>query len=122
MSPDERLCAAQPGASALEDMCYNELQDSNNGTDTTAILNQLLEIPALWDMIPDQGFNSSMPPGFEQGPEASFMDMSVYQNFGSYNQDFSHNSDLQFNMLVNESQTPQSPDTNMVQVKTEEEL
>ncbi|XP_074498226.1 transcription factor RelB isoform X2 [Sebastes fasciatus] len=125
MSPDERLCAAQPGASALGEMCFNEPQDSNNATDATAILNQLLEMPALWDMI-----NSSMPSGFEQGSDASStfanMDTNFNQNFGSYNPDFSQYSDLQFNMLVNESQTPQSEaqdsPSNMVQVKTEEEL
>ncbi|KAM6931775.1 proto-oncogene c-Rel isoform 1-T1 [Lycodopsis pacificus] len=129
MSPNERLCAAQPGASALGEMCYNEPQDSNNGSDAD-ILNQLLEIPVLWDMISDPSFASSMPPSFEQGPDASsaftIPDMNFNQNFGSYTQDFSHYSDLQFNMLVNETQTPQpegqdSP-SNMVQVKTEEQL
>ncbi|XP_037630840.1 transcription factor RelB isoform X1 [Sebastes umbrosus] len=125
MSPDERLCAAQPGASALGEMCFNEPQDSNNATDATAILNQLLEMPSLWEMI-----DSSMPSGFEQGSDASStfanVDMNFNQNFGLYNPDFSQYSDLQFNMLVNESQTPQSEaqdsPSNMVQVKTEEEL
>ncbi|XP_044059971.1 transcription factor RelB isoform X2 [Siniperca chuatsi] len=124
MSPDERLCPAQPVVSALEEMCY-EPQDSSNGNDATAILNQLLEMPALWEMI-----EPSMLSGFEQGPNANSTfantDMNFNQNFGSYAQDFSHYSDLQFNMLVNESQTPQSEvqegPSDMVQVKTEEEL
>ena len=128
MSPDERPCAAQPGSSTLGAMCYNEPQDSDNGTDATAILNQLLEMPALWDMISDPSFTS--PAGFEQGPDPAFanMDMNSNQNFGLYAQDFSHYnySDLQFNMLVNENQTlqPEAQDnsSNMVQVKTEEEL
>ncbi|XP_075956464.1 proto-oncogene c-Rel isoform X1 [Anarhichas minor] len=131
MSPNERLCAAQPGASALGEMCYNEPQDSNNGSDAD-LLNQLnqFEIPVQWDMFADPSFALSMPSSFEQGPDASSTfatpDMNINQNFGSYTQDFSHFSDLQFNMLVNEIQTPQSEGqdspSNMVQVKTEEEL
>ncbi|XP_041796534.1 transcription factor p65 isoform X2 [Chelmon rostratus] len=125
LSPDERLCATQPG-----EMCYNELQDSNGGTDVTEIVNQLLDMPAFWDMVADPSFTSSMLPSFEQGPDANAtfanMDMNFNQNFGSYAQDFSHYNDLQFNMLVNESQTPQSEaqdsPSNMVQVKKEEEL
>ncbi|XP_068567558.1 transcription factor RelB isoform X2 [Cebidichthys violaceus] len=130
MSPNERLCAALPGASALGEMCYNEPQDSNNGSDDTDILNQLLEIPLIRDMISDPSFTSFTPSSFEQGPDASATfanpDMNFNQNFGSYTQDFSHYSDLQFNMLFNEIQTPQSEGqdspSSMVQVKTEEEL
>ncbi|XP_034403708.1 transcription factor RelB isoform X2 [Cyclopterus lumpus] len=130
MAPNERLCASQPGASALGEMGYNEPEDSNNGTDATAILNQLLEMPVLWDMISDSSFTSSMPSSFEPVTDAGStfvnQDMNLNQNFGSYTQDFSHYSDLQFNMLVNEIQTPQSEGrdspSNMVQVKTEEEL
>lgn len=125
MSPDERPCAAQPGTSALGEVCYNELLDPNNGTDATAVLNQLLDMPGLWDMIPDMSFPPTMPSGFEQGRDAN-MDMNFNQNVGSYTQDFSHYNDLQFNMLVNENQTPQSEaqgsPSSMVQVKTEEEL
>lgn len=106
-------------------MCYNELLDPNNGTDATAVLNQLLDMPGLWDMIPDMSFPPAMPSGFEQGRDAN-MDMNFNQNVGSYTQDFSHYNDLQFNMLVNENQTPQSEaqgsPSSMVQVKTEEEL
>ncbi|TNN44430.1 Transcription factor RelB [Liparis tanakae] len=128
MAPNERLCAGQPSASG--EMGYNEPQDSNNGTDATAILNQLLEMPVLWDMISDSSFSSSMPSSFEPGIDAGSafanQDVNLNQNFGSYTQDFSHYSDLQFNMLVNEIQTPQaegrdSP-SGAVQVKTEDEL
>lgn len=131
MSADDRLCAAQPGASTLGEMCYNEPQDSYNANDATAILNQLIEMPGLLDlMISDPSFTLPVPSGFEQGPDANptfaNMDMNLNQNFGSYLQDFSHYSDVQFNMLVNENQTPQSEaqdsSSNMVQVKTEEEL
>lgn len=130
MAPNERLCAGQPGASASGDLGYNEPQDSSNGTDATAILNQLLEMPVLWDMISDSSFTSSMPSSFEPGIDAGStfanQDMNLNQNFGSYTQDFSHYSDLQFNMLVNEIQTPQSEGrdspSGMVQVKTEDEL
>lgn len=81
-------------------------------------------------MISDPGFPLSMPSGFDQGPNANStfanMDMNFNQNFGSYPQDFSHYSDLQFNMLVHENQTPQSEaqdsPSNMVHVKKEEEL
>ncbi|XP_029301761.1 transcription factor p65 isoform X2 [Cottoperca gobio] len=126
MSSDERLCAAQPGTSALGEMCYSEPQDSNNG-DVTAIINQMLEMPVLWDMISDPSLATSMLSGFEQDPDAfANLDMNSNQNFGSYVQDFSHYSDLQFNMLVNDNQNPQSEakdsPSNMVQVKTEEEL
>lgn len=126
MSPDERLCAAQPVASALGEMCYNEPQDSNNGTDVTAILNQLVEMPELWQIMSDPNLTLSMLSGFDANSTFPNVDMTFNQNFGTYGQDFSHYSDLQFNMLVNESQTPQSEaqdsPSNMVKVKTEEEL
>ncbi|XP_070685695.1 transcription factor RelB isoform X2 [Pempheris klunzingeri] len=130
MPPDERLSAAQPRAPALGEMCYSEPQDSNNSADETALINQLLEIPALWDMFSDPSLTSSMIPSFEQGSNASptftNMDMNLNQNFDSFPQDFSHYSDLQFNMLVSESHTPQSETqdgpSNMVLVKKEEEL
>ncbi|XP_068173615.1 transcription factor RelB homolog [Antennarius striatus] len=130
-TPEERLCASQPGASGLVEMCYSDLQDSNNGSDATAILNQLLDIPSLWDMISDPSLTASMPPGFEQEPDVNSMigNMDINLNnpiFGSYPQDFSHYNDLQFNMLVNESHPQQSDAQDgaaiMVQVKTEEEL
>ncbi|XP_068441173.1 transcription factor RelB isoform X2 [Clinocottus analis] len=127
MSPNERLCPVQAGASTLGEMGYSEPQDSNNDTDATAILNQLLEMPVLWDMISDSSYTSSMPSGFEPVTDAAAtfanLDMNLNQNFVSYTQDFSHYSDLQFNMLVNEIQTEgrDSP-SNVVQVKTEEEL
>ncbi|XP_035536364.1 transcription factor RelB homolog isoform X2 [Morone saxatilis] len=123
MAPDERLCAAQPDVSALG---YNELPDSNNAADATAILlNQLLEMPELWEIISNPTFPPPVPSGFEPGPDANStfanMDMNFNQNFG-----FTQYNDLQFNMLVNENQTPlleaQDSSSNMVQVKTEDEL
>lgn len=128
MSPDERLCPPQPGASALGEMCYNDPQDYN-ATDA-AILNQLLEMPGVLDMLSDPSFALPVPSGFEQGPDANptfaNMDMNLNQNFGTYPQNFSVYNDVQFNMLVNENQTLQSEvqdsHSNMVQVKTEEEL
>ncbi|KAI9538672.1 hypothetical protein NQZ68_012325 [Dissostichus eleginoides] len=130
MPPEDRVCAPQPGTFALEEMQYSEPQDSNTDTDTTTIINQILEIPELREMLSDPSFNMSLSSGFEQGPDANLsfanMDFNSNQNFSTYSQDFSHYSDLQFNMLVNESQAPQaeaqdSP-SNMVQVKREEEL
>lgn len=128
MSPDERLCPPQPGAPALGEMCYNDPQDYN-ATDV-AILNQLLEMPGVLDMLSDPSFALPVPSGFEQGPDANStfanMDMNLNQNFGTYPQNFSVYNDMQFNMLVNENQTLQSEaqdsHSNMVQVKTEEEL
>lgn len=127
--PDERLCAAQPAASALGEVGYNELMDSNGNTDEAAIVNHLLEIPGIWEMISEQSLATPVPLGFEQEPDASasFVNMDVNQNFGTYAQDFSHYNDLQFNMLVNENHTPQAeapdglPGGGVVQVKTEEE-
>lgn len=126
--PDERLCAAQPAASALGEVGYDELMDYNSNTDEAAIVNHLLEIPGIWEMISEQNLATPVPLGFEQEPDASasFVNMDTNQNFGTYTQDFSHYNDLQFNMLVNENHTPQAeaPDGlsgGVVQVKTEEE-
>nr|XP_046245145.1 transcription factor RelB isoform X2 [Scatophagus argus] len=129
-SPDERLCAAQPGTAALAEMCYNEFQDSISGNDAMAIINQLMEeIPApLWDVISDPSFSLPMSSSFEHGPEgnATFVNMDMNFNQNLYTQDISHYNDMQFSMLVNESQTSQSEaqdsSFNAVQVKTEEEL
>lgn len=118
-SPDERLCAGHSEGSALVEM-HTEPQDSNTIPDDSAIINHLLEIPGLWDMLVDPDF--SMPSGYEQGVDTNFN-----QNFNqNYNENFSNYSDWQFNMLVNENQTPQSEpqenSSNVVQVKTEETL
>lgn len=130
MSADERLCAAQPGVSTMGEVCYNGPQDLNNGPDATTIINQLIEMPALWEMmISDPTITATVTSSFEQGPDANAMltnmDMNFNQNFGTYPQDFSHYNDLQFNMLVNEIQTPQleaqDSTTDAVQVKIEEE-
>ncbi|KAK5868682.1 hypothetical protein PBY51_009675 [Eleginops maclovinus] len=129
MPQDDRLCAAQSGTFALDEMQYSEPQDSNTDTDATTIINHLLELPELQDMFADPTFTMCLP-GFEPGLNANAtfanMDMNSNQNFGTYTQDFSQYSDLQFSMLVNENQAPQSEaqdsPSNMVQVKTEEEL
>uniref|UniRef100_UPI0037E795D0 transcription factor RelB homolog n=1 Tax=Semicossyphus pulcher TaxID=241346 RepID=UPI0037E795D0 len=125
MSPDERLGAAQPGAAPLGDMVYGEPQDSDN-VNHEAILNELLENPALRDILSNPHLTSSLIPSFEPDVNSMFATMDVNFNQNSYGQDFSHYSDWQFNMLVNESQTPQSEAqdalSNMVQVKTEDEI
>ncbi|XP_040902939.1 transcription factor RelB isoform X2 [Toxotes jaculatrix] len=128
MSPDKRLCPAQPVVPALVETCYNTAQDSNNGTDESAIINQLMETPELWEAIFDSSL--SIPSNFEEEHDGSSaignIDLNFNQNFGSYTQDFSQFSDLQFNMLVNENQTlqsePQDSLSNVVQVKKEETL
>ncbi|XP_061734131.1 transcription factor RelB isoform X2 [Nerophis ophidion] len=114
MSPSERPCSAQA------EMWYTESQDID--MDTENLISQLLEL------LPDEAIVSAIPAGFDQGPEggqAPFanMDANLNQTFGSYTQDFSHYSDLQFNMLVNENRNMQ-PETraspsDAVQVKTE---
>ncbi|KAM7413119.1 hypothetical protein PAMA_020486 [Pampus argenteus] len=128
MMPDERLCAAQ-GPVSTSEVCY-EPQVPDIGTDDINLINQLIESPVLWEMLNDQSFTSSIPAGFEPAADinTSFnnMDVNLNQNFGDYMQDFTHYSDLQFNMLVSENQTmqsePQDSSSNAVQVKTEEEL
>ncbi|XP_034557818.1 transcription factor RelB isoform X2 [Notolabrus celidotus] len=130
MSTDDHPCAVQPRAPPVVEGCYTGPQDSNNDNDASAILKELLENPALQDILADPNLTSSMLSGFEQGPDVNTMfanmDVNLNQNFGTYPQDFSHFSDWQFNMLVNESQTPQADaqetSANVVQVKTEEEL
>lgn len=131
--PDERLCAAPPPgpAPALGEVGYGEPMDPNGSADEAAILNRLLEIPEIWEMISEQSFATPVAPGFGQGPDAnaSFLNMDLNQNFGAYTQDFSHYSDLQFNMMVNENHGPLPPEAQdglsggggVVQVKTEEE-
>uniref|UniRef100_A0A3Q4BCI0 RHD domain-containing protein n=1 Tax=Mola mola TaxID=94237 RepID=A0A3Q4BCI0_MOLML len=120
VSQDERLCAAQPGTSAIGEACYNEVLDSCNNKDEvdSLILNHLLEVPGIWEMISEQNF----PSGFEQGPDTgcTFGAVDMNQNF----QDFSRYNDLQFNMLVSDNHSLQSEaqDSSMVEVKKEEEL
>uniref|UniRef100_A0A3Q3EN47 V-rel avian reticuloendotheliosis viral oncogene homolog B n=1 Tax=Labrus bergylta TaxID=56723 RepID=A0A3Q3EN47_9LABR len=128
MSPDDRLRAAQPGAATSVEMCFNEVQDSNTDNDASAILNELLENPALKEIFSDPHLTSSVLSSFEQVPDVSAMfgNMDVNFNQNPYVQDFSHYSDWQFNMLVNESQTPQTnaqdTPTDIVHVKTEDKL
>ncbi|KAM7399312.1 hypothetical protein PAMP_018593 [Pampus punctatissimus] len=128
MMPDERLCAAQGPVSTLGEMGY-EAQVPDIGTDDLNLINQLIESPAIWEILTDQNFTSSISAGFEPGADinTSFINMDVNLNQNcEYTQDFTHYSDLQFNMLVSENQTmqsePQDSSSNMVQVKTEEEL
>lgn len=79
-------------------------------------------MPGFIDILADPSFSSALPSGFDQAPDAN----AVFTNMdmtAPYFQDFSHYNDLQFNMLVNESQTASNESSlPMVQVKTEEEL
>ncbi|XP_072248519.1 transcription factor p65 isoform X2 [Leuresthes tenuis] len=119
MSPEEMQHTNQPVVEKL----YNELMDSNCTIDQTAILDQLLELPDISCVLSDPNLLSSMSCCFDPNSTFTNMDMNFNPNFGSYPQDFSQYSDLQFNMLVNENQNPQTePQDSMVQVKTEEEL
>ncbi|XP_026185958.1 transcription factor RelB isoform X2 [Mastacembelus armatus] len=126
-SPDDRLCAAHPVAPALEGMCYEAL-DSNE--EAVAVINQILDMPAFKEIFTGPTYTMPMPSGIEQGPDTNctFANTNVNfnQNFGLCTEDFSQFNDWQFNMLVNESQTLQSESQNsssdMVQVKTEQEL
>ncbi|XP_069004245.1 transcription factor RelB homolog isoform X1 [Embiotoca jacksoni] len=116
MSADERPPTAQ------EEMCYYEAQDSNNTSED--VINQLLDVPELWNLFADPNF-PSMACGFDPNADANAAFPSTDMNFNPnmYPQDFSQYSDLQFNMLVNENQNPQSePQDGAVQVKAEEEL
>ncbi|XP_023260790.1 transcription factor RelB isoform X2 [Seriola lalandi dorsalis] len=127
----EKPCVTEPSFHFPQPQgaaCYNVPQDTNSRTDETALLNHLLENPALWEAICDS--NTDMPCEFAEDPDGNStfanMDMNFNHNFGSYTQDFSQFSDLQFSMLVNENQTPQSEPqdslSNAVQVKKEETL
>ncbi|XP_055008192.1 transcription factor RelB [Boleophthalmus pectinirostris] len=115
-SSEEHL-RLQPGPFQAE-VCCMEAQCSNMAPDEASLINQLMEMPGFMDIFSDPSF-SSLPSGFDQGPEASTTFTNLDMNSGPYFQDFSHYNDLQFNMLVNENQTASSE---MVQVKTEDEL
>lgn len=116
VSPDERLCAALAEGPALGE--YSEAMDTNNTTDELSFLNQLFEIPALRDIINEWDASFPSTAGFEQALDSNF-------NL-NFNQNLAHYNDVQFNMLVNENQTPQSePQENpgaVVHIKTEEAL
>ncbi|CAB1454663.1 unnamed protein product [Pleuronectes platessa] len=116
MPPDKWPCAGQPAAAAVGPVCYNAPQDSNNCTDEATFFNQLLEMPALWEMI-----------DFETDPDGNStftnMDVNFNQNFGSHTQDFSQYSDLQFNMLVNENQcVPSEPQDGLSASEVQDKL
>lgn len=123
MSPDNVPHAAQPAAPTLPDMRFCDTQDSNND----ALFSQILETPEIWNLLSE--FSSNLPDGFEPVPDVyptiGTSDVNFNANLypNSYQQNFSQYSDMEFSMLVNESQIPQSePQDPMVLVKTEEEL
>ncbi|XP_072319804.1 transcription factor RelB [Eucyclogobius newberryi] len=124
LSSEELLRTAQPGPFQAE-ACYMEPQCSNMASEEASLINQLLEMPGFIDILSDPSFSSSLPAGFDQGPDANATFTNLDMNSGPYFQDFSHYNDLQFNMLVNENQTASSEmdsSAPMVQVKTEDEL
>uniref|UniRef100_A0A3P8UBA8 V-rel avian reticuloendotheliosis viral oncogene homolog B n=1 Tax=Amphiprion percula TaxID=161767 RepID=A0A3P8UBA8_AMPPE len=110
MAADETPCTAQAvAAAALPEMCHSEPQDSNS-TDDAALINQLMEIPEIWQVLNDPNFTFAN------------MDMNFNPNFSSYPQDFSQYSDMQFNMLVCENHVPQSEQQDgMVPMNMEED-
>ncbi|XP_061136802.1 transcription factor RelB isoform X1 [Syngnathus typhle] len=115
-------CSAQAGPGPSGEMCYPEPLDANMDSKDMALLNQLMEMPALVDLFSDLPSVSAMP----ETSQAPFPNMDPNQNLGLYTQDFSHYADLQFNMLVNgnwemQTEPPASP-SNVVQVKTEDDL
>ncbi|KAM9733105.1 transcription factor RelB isoform 2-T2 [Menidia menidia] len=115
-SPEASQHTTQP----VVDRLYNELMDSE-AIDEAAIVNQLLELPGISSVLSDPSLLSSC----FLDPNSAFgnIELNFNPNFPAYPQDFSQYSDLQFNMLVNESQNSQSePQESVVQVKTEEEL
>ncbi|XP_074536509.1 transcription factor RelB isoform X2 [Halichoeres trimaculatus] len=128
MPAEDRLSAPQPGAAPRPEVFYPGPQDSNNDNDESAIINELLESPALREMFSDPNFAFTMLLGSEQADVNTMfanMDVNFNQNFGSQPQDFTHINDWQFNMLVNENQTPQADAEETpanIQVKMEEEL
>ena len=77
------------------DELFSQTQDSSNPTDDTMIINQLLEYPEILSVLNDPNFSL---PNLDQG-----MDLN-YPDFNYFAQDFSQQTDIQFNMLVNENQ------------------
>lgn len=121
-STGELLHPVVPGPFQGE-ACYMEPHCSNIATEDFSLINQLLEMPGFMDILSDPSFSSTLPPGFEQGPDASTAFTNMDMNTAPYFQDFSHYNDLQFNMLVNENQTASSESSlPMVQVKTEDDV
>uniref|UniRef100_A0A8C6SDM0 V-rel avian reticuloendotheliosis viral oncogene homolog B n=1 Tax=Neogobius melanostomus TaxID=47308 RepID=A0A8C6SDM0_9GOBI len=103
--------------------CYMEPQCTNIASEDVSIINQLLEMPGFMDIFSDPSFCSAVPVSLDQGPDASAAFANMDMNAAPYFQDFSHYNDLQFNMLVNESQTASSESSlPMVQVKTEDDV
>lgn len=121
MSPQERAHPVLPGIPAAAEPRYCNPIDSN--TEEAAIYNQLVDMPEFWEVFNNPNFTSLVPGNLDiTASTFANVDMNFNQNSG-FPQDFSHYSDLQFNMLVSESQNPQlEPQDGTVQVKTEEEL
>ncbi|XP_029922515.1 transcription factor RelB [Myripristis murdjan] len=143
---EDGLASAQPSVSTVGERNYSSGSNSSNSSNSSqdsdlpdllsnpeelALFNRLLEMPSLWNMLNEPSIASSLVSSFDQGPDGNLMfpsfDLNFNPNFGQYGQDFSQYNDVQFNHLVNESQTPQpepqpqdSP-SHMVQVKTEDE-
>ncbi|XP_061575385.1 transcription factor RelB isoform X2 [Cololabis saira] len=95
--------------------------DRHSATDEAMIINELLECPEIVSALNDP--NLAMQGGFDQGIDANaaFTNVDVWNYL--YPADFSQFSDMQFSMLVNESQNIQpEPQDGGLQVKIEEEL
>lgn len=131
-APEQAACALLDNQSMLlpeapcgVDSSYTETQNSSSMFDEAAILSQLLELPEISQALSDTQFFSAISCGFDPGLEAisATVDLNFNQNFSTYPQDFAHFSDMQFNMLVNESQSSQAEaQDGTVQVKMEEDL
>ncbi|XP_008307344.1 uncharacterized protein relb isoform X2 [Cynoglossus semilaevis] len=122
MFPDKRQCSDQLVAHALSETCFHMQQDSSDCTDDTAFVEQL-----LWDMLAnDESLEQELSSLAGMETNLASMDTNFIQNSGMLTQDFCQNNDVQFNKLVNESQTvksePQDSVTNALQVKEEETL
>lgn len=121
-STEELLHPVVPGPFQGE-ACYMEPQCSNIASEEVSLINQLLEMPGFMDIFSDPNFCTALPTGFDQGPDANAAFTNMDMNTAPYFQDFSQYNDLQFNMLVNESQTASSESSvPMVQVKTEDDV
>ncbi|XP_029373836.1 transcription factor RelB homolog isoform X2 [Echeneis naucrates] len=126
----EKPCQTAQSFQFPQPACFNALPDTNiNNEEEMALLNQLLEMPAILDAINETNFDMTYDIEEKTDGPSTFANMDVnINNFGAYShsQDFSQFSDHQFNMLVNDFQTLQSEPhdslTNAVQVKKEEPL
>uniref|UniRef100_A0A3P9IXA9 V-rel avian reticuloendotheliosis viral oncogene homolog B n=1 Tax=Oryzias latipes TaxID=8090 RepID=A0A3P9IXA9_ORYLA len=130
--PEEAVCTLLDNHSVLlpevpcgVDGSYSETQNSSSILDETTLINQLLDMPEISQALSDPDFLSTLPCVFDPGLDtiSATMNQNFNPNFGPYPQDFAHFSDMQFNMLVNESQNSQvEAQDSSVQVKMEEDL